>query len=163
TALATVLFPRFAENWQSAWPGEFHKVCTNALRMALFISLPLSCIFFVLRVPFVTLFFQRGTFPVEAGKLAARLFGLLLLAAPASVAYNYLQKMFYAAQEMRVPTYVQLAGALLLTGIAPVTAARFGVDGVAVLLAVLAWLTSGELLLILNRRYGAIRIKELGI
>ena len=163
-ALVTILFPRFAESWYSSRDGEFRKVCINALRMALFIVLPLTCIFFVLRVPVVTLLFQRGEFSVETRETAARLFGLFLLGAPASAVCVYLQRILYAVQEMWIPTCIQLISVLCLTVIAPVMAASFGVDGVAlVAVVVLPWLTSGGLLLILSQRYRAIRIQELGV
>ncbi len=162
-ALATVLLPRFAESWYVSGESEFREVCTRALRMALFIAIPLTCIFFMLRVPLVAMLFQRGKFSPEAGEMAARLFGLLLLGGPASVAYVFLEKMLYAVQEMRVPTYVALAGALFLTAIAPAVGVRFGAEGLAVVCGALPWLTVGGVLFILCQRYRALRVKGVGM
>jgi putative peptidoglycan lipid II flippase len=160
-ALATVLFPRFAESWHSS-QKEFRQVCTRALRMALFIAIPLTCICFFLRVSLVAILFQRGKFSIEAGERVARIFALLLLGAPAYVTYIYLEKMLYAVQEMRVPTYAAAASALFLTATAPVVV-RFGAGGVAVVVAVLNWLTAGGVLFILCWKYKAVRMKEMGI
>src|SRR5438034_5181967 len=162
-ALATVLFSRFTESWYGSAEGEFSRVCTKALRMALFIVLPLACISFVLRALLVAALFQRGEFSAEAGETAARLFGLFLLGAPAWIAYTYLRQMLYAAQQVWVPTCTQLACLLCLTAAAPVVAARFGADGMALVSVTLRWLTDGVLLLILSQRYRAILTKELGV
>jgi putative peptidoglycan lipid II flippase len=162
-ALATVLFPRFAGSWHSLVEDEFRTVCTNAVRMALFLTLPLTCVCFVMRGPLVALLFQRGAFSPESGAAAAKLFGLLLLAAPAAVLYGYVQRMLYAVQETRAPAYAQLSGALLLFVVAPQAAARFGASGIAVLSVIAWWLMCSWLFFVFQRNYHALSCKELGL
>ena len=162
-ALAAVLLPRFAESWHSSREGEFRETCTKALRMALFLALPTTCVFFVLRRPIVMLLFERGEFAAEAGEAVARLFGLLLLGAPGLVAFVYIQKMFYAVQAMWVPFWTQLGVAVLWTVLAPAVAARFAADGVALMCAALTWISCGALLVLLHRMYGSLSMKELAV
>ncbi len=101
-SLATVLFPRLADARFSRPVGEFPELCIRALRMALFIAIPLACLLFIFRVRLVTLLFERGAFSAEASRAVAGLFALLLLGAPAAAVAVNLEKMFYAGQQTRV-------------------------------------------------------------
>lgn len=162
-ALATVLFPRFAASWHSAREGEFRDTCTNALRMAVFLALPATCILFALRAHIVTLLFQRGSFAAEAGGTVARLFGLLLVAVPASVACVYAQQMLYAVQATWIPAAAQLGVALGLTALARIAAARFAADGVMVTCVALTWASCVGLLTVFHRAYQPLPTKSLAV
>jgi peptidoglycan biosynthesis protein MviN/MurJ (putative lipid II flippase) len=161
--LATVLFPRFVASWQSSTDEEFRNVCTSALRMALFLSVPLACIFFVLRMPVITLLFERGAFSTESAAETSRLFGLLLLSAPVAVANVYLQKMLYAVQEMRAPAYIQFGSAAVLAAVAPAMTTSLGADGMALAHVAVQWLTCAALLLVIIRRCNALHMEEFSI
>jgi putative peptidoglycan lipid II flippase len=162
--VGAVLFPRFAQSrYGASSKEEFRTLCTGALRMGAFIAIPVTCICFFLRVPLVSLLFERGEFSAETAAGAAWLFGLLLLGVPASVAVDYVQKMLYATQHMWIPTGVQLVGALLLTVVGRTVVDRFGADGLAMTYVLLVWLSWGSLVSIFNRSDRAIRLGELGI
>ena len=160
-SLATVLFPKFAQEGLTAETGEFRVLCTRALRMALFLAVPLTACLYVLREPLVVVLFERGSFSAEATRMVSRLFGLLVLGAPAALLALFLEKMLYALEKAWLPTWVRLASVLLLTALAPVTAARLGTDGLALLLSILAWGSALALFLALNRRHGALALKEI--
>ncbi len=162
-SLATVLFPRFAETRFSSRGEEFGELCTSALRMALFIGLPLSAWLYALRSPMVALLFERGAFSTEASESVSRLFGLLLLGAPAAAAVTYMEKMFYALGQTHILLFAQLGSALLLTALAVGVAKRFGAGGLMVLVVpVTAWLTAIAFLLVLQSRHAAFLGKGLG-
>jgi putative peptidoglycan lipid II flippase len=161
--VGAVLFPRFAQGRYGASREEFRTLCTGAFRMGAFVAIPVTCICFFLRVPLVSLLFQRGEFSAETAAGAAWLFGLLLLGVPASVAIDYVQKMLYATQHMWIPTGIQLVGALLLTVVGRAVVDRFGADGLAMTYVLLVWLSWGSLVGIFNRSDRAIRLGELGI
>src|SRR5207244_4388728 len=127
-ALAIVLFPRFAETHQSLPGEEFRGICMRAMRMALFIAIPLACLLYALRSQVVVLLFERGAFSAEASETVARLFGLLVIGAPSAVALAYMEKITYAAQNTWIPACYQLATALLLTLFAPVLTVSSGAD-----------------------------------
>lgn len=160
-ALATVLFPRIAETHVSSLAGEFRNFCTRALRMALFVSLPLACVLYPLRSSVVALLLERGAFSSGASAGVALLFGLLLLGAPASAAVFFLEKMLYAAQHTRWPLWAQLAGALLIVfGSAP-AATRHGAAGLMLLVgAVAVWVNAAILFWVMESRYRALAGKQ---
>jgi putative peptidoglycan lipid II flippase len=160
-SLSTVLFPRFAEARFGAGGDEFREICTRALRMALFISVPLACWLAVLRAPVVTLLFERGAFSAQAAATAARLFGLLVLASPAFAACASMEKMLYALGKTHIPMLAQLASTALLTTLCGVTARQFGIEGLMMLAGVIVcYVVSAGLFLVLQRRYRAFRWRE---
>ena len=149
SALALVLFPRLAEIRSSLGEGDFGEISARALRMALFMAIPLTCILYVQRASLITLLFQRGAFSLAESESVARLYGLLLLGAPAGVALVYMEKIFYALQDMWLPALGKLAGAALLTVVAPVVTVQFGAGGLALLYVSFLWLTAAGLLVFL--------------
>ncbi len=162
-SLATVLFPRFAETRFSSRGEEFRELCTSALRMALFIGMPLSAWLYALRSPMVAFLFERGAFSAEASGSVSRLLGLLLLGAPAAAAVTYMEKMFYALEQMHMLLFAQLGNALLLTALGVGVAKRFGAGGLMVLaVPVMAWLTAIAFFLVLHSRHKAFLVKGLG-
>ena len=92
SALAVVMFPRFAQARFASTPDGFRAICTKGLRMGLYIVLPLAAACFVLRFPITLMLFRRGAFSPEAAATTAHFFGLLLLVVPASVLHIYLQR-----------------------------------------------------------------------
>ncbi len=160
-SLATVLFPRFAETHVSSSGEEFRGICTRAMRVALFITIPVSCFLYASHEPLVVLLFQRGAFSAEASKAVSRLFGLLLVGAPAAVTLIYLEKISYAVQNTWLPTCGQLASAFLLTVLAPVVTAHFGAPGLACLYSLMTWMTAGGLFSWLWLRYRPLILAQL--
>ncbi len=159
--LATVMFPQLADARFSSTGEEFRHLCTRALRMALFLTIPLACLLYVLRHALVTLVFERGAFSADASQAVARLFGLLLLGAPAAAALVNMEKMFYAGQRMRLPMYAQMGSAVAVTVLSRWAANRLGADGLMLLVGtLLVWLMAGSLLATLFLRHEAIALKE---
>ena len=153
-ALATVMFPRFAEARFSPSGEEFRQICTRALRMALFLAIPLSAWLYALRFPVVALLLKRGAFAGESSEAVSRLFGLLLLGAPAAAAAAFMEKMFYALEKTRILLYTQLASAALLTALAGGVTKIFGAEGLMVFAGpVVAFLTATGFFLVLSRRH----------
>jgi len=151
-SLAIVLFPRFADARVSSSEAEFRDLCTRALRMALFVTVPPTCLVYALRSPLVALLFERGAFNAEATQAVSQLFGLTLLGTPAAVIAVYLDKIFYARQQMWVPTWARGISAVLLAALAPPFAARLEAEGVALLLSALSCLTVAVLFSVLAYR-----------
>jgi len=160
-ALATVLFPRFAELKLAADGEAFRDLCTRALRMALFLSLPLAGLVWAVREPVVAFLLQRGAFSPHATETVGRLFGLLLLGAPAAVLTGYLEKISYATQDMWAPLAGQLLTALLVALLASRIAAQFSAEGVMLLCSSLTWIVAVGLSLRLSWKHKALALGRL--
>ena len=161
-SLATVMFPQFAEARFQPGEADFRATCTRALRMALFMVIPLTCWLHALRLPVVALLFERGAFSRKASEQVARLFGLLLLGSPAFAVSAYMEKMLYALGKTHIPMLAQLGNAALLAALAQITAAHFGAEGLMVLVGPVAtYPFAGLLFLVLYRRHRAFLLKEI--
>ena len=160
-ALATVLFPRFAEVKLAAEGEAFRDLCTRALRMALFLALPLAGLVWAVREPVVAFLLQRGAFSPLATETVGRLFGLLLLGAPAAVLTGYLEKISYATQDMWAPLAGQLMTALLVALLASRVTAQFAAEGVMLLCSSLTWIVAVGLSLWLSWKHKALELKRL--
>jgi putative peptidoglycan lipid II flippase len=146
-ALATVLFPRFAEEHSASAREKLEALGTRGLRMGVFLAIPLTAALIALREPVVSLLFKRGAFGASAVTEVARLVGLLLLSTPAAVIAAHAQKMLYARQKNWTPTLAALAGCAILMLLCPWTAQRWGAVGVAVLFTALSWAVAGAQLI----------------
>ena len=160
-SLSTVLFPRFAEARLGSGGDEFREICTRALRMALFLSVPLACWFAVLSAPVATLLYKHGAFSADAAATAARLFRLLVLSSPAFAAYASMEKMLYALGKTHIPMLAQLAMAAMLTAFCGFAARYAGTAGLMALSGpAVSVVLAGILFLVLHRRYQAFRWED---
>jgi peptidoglycan biosynthesis protein MviN/MurJ (putative lipid II flippase) len=161
-ALATVLFPKFAEVRAASTREAFKSICTKGIRMGLYIALPIAAACILLRLPLTLILFRRGAFSDYAAVRTARCFGLLILFSTAIVIYMYLQRISYAVHDTLAPSLVQSAVYLLQILFVPLAGVRFGADGICVLL--FATQLAGCLCLTyyLSRARGAIDLAEMG-
>jgi putative peptidoglycan lipid II flippase len=155
-ALSVVMFPRLAEAHFTSAPEGFRAICTKGLRMGLYILLPLVVACFVLRFPLTQMLFRRGAFSHEAAAVTTRFFGLLLLFAPAGVVCIYLQRISYAMHGTLTPSLMQCAAQILFIACAPLVGARFGADGLCLLLMTTQWIACALLAHRLSRGHGAL-------
>ena len=163
-SLSTVLFPRFAEAWNSTDSAVFSTVCTRALRTTLFLAVPVSGILYVLRTPLVELMFERGAFSPAAAERVANLFGyMMLLGGFPSALIACVQKILCATRTMWISTYGQASGLLILAIAAGTTARHFGAVGVLVLYMGNLWLSLGVMLLVLSNSLKCIRLPAFGV
>ncbi len=142
-ALATVLFPRFAEGHSTNESQKLRALGTRGLRMGIFLAIPSTAALIALRGPVVTLLLERGAFGANASAEVARLFGVLLISIPAAVIAAHAQKMLYARQKTWWPALALLANCAVLAPLCPWVAARWGATGIAVLFTALSWITTG--------------------
>jgi len=159
--LATVLFPKFADLTSLTSREELCALCTKAVRMALFIAMPIGCALIVLRQPVISLLFERGAFSSTATVKVARLFAMLILLMPAAVASAYFIKVLYALQEMWWPAVDHAACLVLQLLTIPPAARHFGAEGVAIALVGIWWFGTGFHVAVLHWKYRAVRVGEL--
>ena len=141
-ALATVLFPRFADGHSANDAEKLGALGTRGLRMGIFLAIPGTAALIALRGPVVRLLFERGAFGASATGEVARLVGVLLLSTPAGVIAAHAQKMLYARQKAWWPTLALLGGCIVVAALCPSVAVRWGATGVAALYTALAWVTA---------------------
>jgi putative peptidoglycan lipid II flippase len=162
-ALSTVMFPKLSEAWYSSGEAEFAAQCAKALRAALFIAVPLTCMAYAYRRSIIMLLLHRGAFSVSDVDSSSTLFGLLVIAVPASAVTSYMDRMFYSLQETRLPVLMDITGNVLEVAFIPLLAYRFGARGVAFAYMLLPWITGAGLLTLFKRKISQFAVREVGV
>ena len=131
----------------------------RALRMTLFLTVPLATLLYVERIPLVGLMFGRGVMSAVTQSEICSLFGILLIGAPAGALSLVLSKLAYSMHDMKLPTAAVLFSALAITVFVPFAAKADGAAGVAWAVSASTW---GGVLLMLWRMIFRNRIMPVG-
>ena len=156
-SLVTVLFPRMAELYAAGERIAFRDTALRAVRMVVFVTLPLAVSLAILRVPVIRLLYERGAFEATSTALIAAPLLIYLTSSVAFAASEPLVRAFYAMQDTRTPVYVALATiALNITlAYASVRWTTWGAAGLALAFSVANNAEALVLLVLLRRRLGA--------
>ena len=152
--LGVVLFPVLSREAASGNHDEFVGLLTRAMRLLAFVMLPIGGLIAILRVEAVALLFgsfDRAAIELTAATLLAFLVGLVAHALIAVLA-----RAFYARQDTRTPVAVAILAVLVNTTLATAMVGPLGLPGVALAIAIAAWLEAIALLVLLRRRVGRI-------
>jgi putative peptidoglycan lipid II flippase len=160
-SVAVALFPRLSRHAALGRVRDVRRQLTTALRILLFIALPLTAIMTVLREPLTAVFFQYGLFSAQSTERTsvALLYFTLGLAAQSLV--PVLARAFYALQDTRTPVIWAIIAVALNVPLMAVLVGPMGVGGLALALSVTATLEVLGLLWALRGRLGGIDGVEL--
>ncbi len=90
---------------------ELRLQLKKAVRVVLFIILPISIYLFMMRVPVIRLLFGRGAFTEEAVAATADLLGILALGLVPYILIITLNRVYLAMQDTKIPMLLGLANA----------------------------------------------------
>jgi putative peptidoglycan lipid II flippase len=156
--LGIVLLPSLSRDAAVGRETEFARLLTRALRLLLYVMIPIAGLTAVLRREVVDLLFgggQIGETDLEA--IAATLLWFLTgLAAHALIAV--LARAFYARQDTLTPVLAAIAAVAINTTLAFALVGPLGLGGIALAIAVAAWLEAAMLAAILRWRIDDLRL-----
>jgi putative peptidoglycan lipid II flippase len=160
-SVAIALFPRLSRDAALGELGQFRHQLSAAMRVLLFIALPLTAVMAVLREPLTAVFFQYGLFSAESTQKTsvALLYFTLGLAAQSLV--PILARSFYALQDTATPVWWAIVAVALNVPLMAWLVGPMGVGGLALALTVTASLEVLGLLWALRSRLGGIDGREL--
>src|SRR5262249_7098120 len=145
--LGVVALPTMSAAAATGARAELRSLVVRSLRLLSFTLLLVAGLAIVLRTEVVRLLFAYGRFDESAVDAAAGALGVFLLGLPAHGLIAVLARAFYADQETRTP----VAGALIAVAINVVvsvaTAPSLGIRGLALGIALGAWVEAIFLLL----------------
>ncbi len=141
-ALATVIFPAFADAHATNNSIEFSRLAMRAFRMTLFLTLPLAGTLIVERLPIVTLLFGRGGMSMASVAETSELFGILLLCAPAGALSATLCKIAFSMGDTKLPTVTAFISTFAISWCIPFAAEVGSVNLVAWAYVVITWLST---------------------
>ena len=150
--LGVVLFPALSRGAAEGDHAEFIGLLDRAMRLLAFVMLPVAVIAAILRVETVALLF--GGFDPGAIHLTADTFLVFLIGLAAHALIAVLARAFYARQDTITPVIAAVGAVVVNTTLAALFVGPYGLPGLALAIAIAAWLEAGVLTILLRRREG---------
>jgi putative peptidoglycan lipid II flippase len=151
--LGIVALPTLSRDLARGAVDEFTALMTRAVRLILFLILPLVALGIALRVPATTLLFEHGKFTGEGVALVAGTLLVLLLALPGEGLNTILVRAFYANRDTRTPAIAAVLAVVVnvAIGVFAVNVLGWGLPGIALGIAIGSTLEATALALLLRR------------
>jgi putative peptidoglycan lipid II flippase len=155
--LGIVLLPSLSRDAAVGREVEFSTLLTRALRLLVFVMIPIAGLAAVLRHELTDLLFGGGRLAAaDLDLIAATLLWFVTgLAAHALIAV--LARAFYARQDTLTPVLAAVAAVAINTTLAIVLVGPLGLAGIALAIAIAAWVEALALLVILRLRIETLR------
>lgn len=154
--LGVVLFPSMSREVATGNVDQFIALLTRALRLLAFVMLPVAALLALLRVEAVAILFRA--FDAEAVALTASALLVFLIGLLAHAWIALLARAFYAQQDTLTPVIAAVVAVVVNTSLAAILVGSFGLQGIALAIAIAAWLETAILVVVLRRRLPAFRL-----
>ncbi|NNC73230.1 MAG: murein biosynthesis integral membrane protein MurJ [Sphingomonadaceae bacterium] len=151
-ALGTAILPALSRHIGGGEKASADRVQSNAIELAMLLTLPATIALAVCGSAFVTMIFQGGRFDANDAAIVGNVVVALVAGLPAYVLVKVLVPAFYARADTKTPLYAALASLAFFIGFNIIFLERFGVLGVAAASAIGAWLNTATLYVALARR-----------
>lgn len=141
---------------------KFKSLVLQSLHQIAFLTLPASMLLLILRVPVVRLVFGTFNFPWTATLTTSRIVAIIALSIAAQAMVQLLIRAFYALKDTRTPLFVALFDGLIYLALCAffVFMTPLGVYGIAVTIALTAFLEFLLLLFLLDRKVAGFARRE---
>lgn len=153
-AVGTVLLPAMSRASGKGDMAGLRATFAGALRLVLVLSLPLAILFFVLRVPIVSLLLQRGAFDLDSLRITTGILAGYSLAIVGQVLVYICLRVFLARGRLLPALAAGLLSALINIVADVWLVARIGSAGLGYGAALGAAVNAGILLFLLHRSQG---------
>lgn len=152
TALGTAILPSISKFVDQGKPEEAQKIQNQAIELGMLLTLPAAIAFAAAGVPLVTALFRGGEFTPQDAIITGNTLALIALGLPAYVLVKVLTPGFFAREDTKTPLRIAMwvLGANIALNFALVP--FFGLYGLALALALTAWLNCAMLYVTLRRR-----------
>jgi putative peptidoglycan lipid II flippase len=151
-ALGTAILPSLSKFVGGDDHAGALRVQSNAIELAMLLTLPATVALAICGVPFVTMLFQGGRFDAADAATTGAVVTALVLGLPAYVMVKVLVPGFYARSDTRTPVYAAFVALGVFIAFNLAFLGRFGVVGVAAASAIGAWLNAAWLYAVLGWR-----------
>jgi putative peptidoglycan lipid II flippase len=161
--LGIVVLPALSHDIAVGNTSEFASLVSRALRLLLFVMIPIAGIGFVLAGATVDVVFGGGrTDPATLGLIAVTL-GTFLFGLAAHAMIAVLARAFYAQQDTRTPVGAGIVSVVFNTTLSFVLGVQLGLGlaGIGLAIAIGAWIEALILLVILRRRTDELALRPL--
>ena len=150
--LGIVVLPTLSRDAAGGRPVEYAALISRALRLLLFVMLPIAGLGIVLRYEVSDLLFGHGHISASTVDATAATLGAFLLGLAAHAMIAVLARAFYAQQDTKTPVIAGLVAVVVDCVLAVVLSGPLGLPGLGLAIAVGAWIEAAMLLVILRGR-----------
>ena len=159
--IGVVMLPSMSRDLARGDVASYVSLVGRALRLILWVMLPLAALTIVLRSEIVTLLFGYGRFDEHGVALTAAVLMCLSFALASESLIAILARAFYASRDTLTPVSAAVLAVALNVSLAVVLVGPLGLAGVGVAIAVGSWVEVCLLLVVLTRRVGGFEVGEL--
>jgi putative peptidoglycan lipid II flippase len=149
--LGVVIFPSISREHALGAIESYVGLVTRSVRLLIFVMVPIAAIGMALRTPVVELLFGYGKFDAADIDRTATTLSAFLIGLPAHAAIAVLARAFYARQNTRTPVIAAIVAVVINTALGVLFAGPLGLPGLALAIAIAAWVEAGMLLVALGR------------
>jgi putative peptidoglycan lipid II flippase len=160
-ALATASLPTMSDLVAHNRTDELKKTLSYSLRMVLFITVPSMIGLILLRIPIVSLLFQRGVFTENSTLLTAQALLFFSIGLWAVAGVRVVVNVFYALQDIWTPVKVATVSIAFNLALCLLLMKSMNHSGLALAVSLSAIVNLTLLLLILRVRLGRLGIKNI--
>ena len=151
-ALGTAILPMLARHIHTDNKPEAQRLQTNAVSIALLLTLPAATALSICAPAFVTAFFVGGKMTLADGAVMSNIVIALVAGLPAYVLVKVLQPAFFSREDTRTPVWIAATALLINIGINFYVVPRYGIVGLAAATAFTATLNVLMLYTVLHMR-----------
>jgi len=151
-ALGTAILPALSRFIAREEGEEAQRLQSNAIEMAMLLTVPAAVALFVTGSAFVRVFMQSGAFTMEDARVTGMLVSGLVIGLPAYVLVKVLTPNFFARKDTRTPVITAGISLLVTVGLNLLLVPRIGVLSLALAGSAGAWVNTALLYGILSRR-----------
>ncbi len=151
-ALGTAILPALSRFIAREESDEAQRLQSNAIELAMLLTVPAAVALFVTGSAFVRVFMQAGEFTAEDAAITGSLVSGLVVGLPAYVLVKVLTPNFFARKDTRTPVYTAAASLLVTVALNLLLVPEIGVLSLALAGAAGAWVNTLLLYALLARR-----------
>lgn len=158
--IAVVMLPSLSAELARGGLERYVSLVTRALRLILWVMLPLAGLTIVLRTQIVTVLFSSDHFGPRDIELTATVLVFLVLGLASESLIAILARAFYAGRDTLTPVLAAILAVALNVSLAIVLVDRIGLAGTGLAIAIGSWAEVVLLMAVLHRRIDSFRPGE---
>ncbi len=149
--LGIVVLPSLSRDAAVGRHEDFANLMSRAIRLVLYVMLPITGISIVLNDEIVRVLFGFSRFDQAALDLTAATLLAFLVGLTAHALIAILARAFYARQDTKTPVAAAVLAVVVNSSLAGLLAGQFGLPGLGLAIAIAAWVETILLLVLLQR------------
>ena len=160
--LGIVVLPTLSRDAAVGHEVSFATLLTRALRLLIYVMVPITALTVIVRQPVVEVLFGRGRISQPDLDLIASTLAFFAIGLTAHALIAVLARGFYARQDTLTPVLAAVAAVAINSSLAIVLVGPYGLQGIALAIATAAWIEAFALLAILHHRLPHFELRGLG-